>query len=153
MEMLLSLGSWNWFILGVVLLILEMLVPGTFLLWLGIAAIAVGIISRFIVWSWQFQLVAFAVFSVALIPAWRYFARRVDEPSDHATLNRRTAGYVGRVFTLEKPIMDGNGTVRIDDTVWRVTGPDCPAGSRVRVTRADGADLRVEAAQGPTGSA
>jgi membrane protein implicated in regulation of membrane protease activity len=153
MEMLLSLGSWNWFILGVVLLILEMLVPGTFLLWLGIAAVAVGIISRFIDWSWQSQLIAFAALSIALIPAWRYFARRVDGPSDHATLNRRTAGYVGRVFTLETPIVDGNGTVRIGDTVWRVAGPDCPAGSRVRVTQADGADLRVEPADNPARNA
>jgi membrane protein implicated in regulation of membrane protease activity len=149
MEMLYSLGSWNWFIPGAVLLILEMMVPGTFLLWLGIAAIAVGLVSRVIVWSWQSQLIAFAVFSVALIPVWRYFARRVDEPSDHANLNRRTDSFVGRVFTLEKPIVDGNGIVRIGDTVWRVSGPDCPAGSRVRVTQADGADLRVEAADGP----
>jgi membrane protein implicated in regulation of membrane protease activity len=148
MEILYSLGSWNWFILGAVLLILEMMVPGTFLLWLGIAAIAVGLISRVIVWSWQLQLVAFAVLCVALIPVWRYFARRVDESSDHSTLNRRTTGYVGRVFTLEKPIVDGSGVVRIDDTVWRVTGPDCPAGSRVRVTQANGADLRVELAGG-----
>jgi membrane protein implicated in regulation of membrane protease activity len=49
------------------------------------------------------------------------------------------------VFTLERPIVDGIGTVRIDDTVWRVTGPDCPAGSRVRVAHADGANLSVEA--------
>ena len=149
MEALLSLGSWNWFILGVVLLALEMMVPGTFLLWLGIAAIVVGLISRVIDWSWQLQLIAFAALSVALIPAWRRFARRVDEPSDHATLNRRTEAFVGRVFTLEKPIMDGSGVVRIGDTVWRVTGPDCPAGSRVRVTRVDGADLQVEVAEGP----
>ena len=61
-------------------------------------------------------------------------------------LNRRADALVGRVFTLEKPIVDGVGTVRIDDTVWRVSGPDCPAGSRVKVVRADGASLAVEAA-------
>jgi membrane protein implicated in regulation of membrane protease activity len=52
---------------------------------------------------------------------------------------------VGRVFTLEKPIVDGFGTVRIDDTIWRVAGPDVPAGSRVRVVQADGANLTVAA--------
>ena len=144
MEMLASLGSWNWFILGAVLLVIEVMVPGTFILWLGLAAIAVGILSRFIDWSWQYQCVAFAVLSIALVPAWRYFARRGDRATDHPTLNRRTQAFVGRVFTLEQPIADGRGVVRIDDTVWRVTGPDCPAGSRVRVTRADGADLTVE---------
>jgi inner membrane protein len=49
------------------------------------------------------------------------------------------------VFTLEKPIVDGFGTVRIDDTIWRVAGPDVPAGSRVRVVQADGANLTVAA--------
>ena len=61
-------------------------------------------------------------------------------------LNRRSDALVGRVFTLDKPIMDGSGTVRVDDTIWRVSGPDCPAGSRVKVVRADGASLTVEAA-------
>ncbi len=59
-------------------------------------------------------------------------------------LNRRTEGLVGRVFTLEKPIIDGVGTVRMDDTIWRVAGPDAPSGSRVKVIRADGASLTVE---------
>ena len=56
------------------------------------------------------------------------FARRVEAPADQPFLNRRAEGYVGRAFTLEKPIVDGIGTIRIDDTVWRVSGPDCPAG-------------------------
>jgi membrane protein implicated in regulation of membrane protease activity len=61
-------------------------------------------------------------------------------------LNRRSDALVGRVFTLEKPILDGSGTVKEGDTVWRVNGPDSPAGSRVRVVRADGVSLTVEAA-------
>ena len=61
-------------------------------------------------------------------------------------LNKRADALVGRVFTLEKPIIDGSGTVRIDDTIWRVAGPDTPAGSRVRIVQADGASLTVAAA-------
>ena len=64
----------------------------------------------------------------------------------HPFLNRRADALVGRVFTLEKPIIDGSGTVKIDDTVWRVAGPDAPAGSRVRIVQADGASLTVAAA-------
>ena len=70
---------------------------------------------------------------------------RTSRQTRHPFLNRRTEGYVGRVFTLEKPIVDGIGTVRIDDTVWRVSGPDCPAGSRVKIASANGSDLLVEA--------
>jgi membrane protein implicated in regulation of membrane protease activity len=141
-----SLGSWNWFILAALLLLLEVLMPGVFMLWLGLSAILVGIISTAITWSWQTQVIAFAIFAILALPAWRYFARRVEKPNDSPFLNRRAEGYVGRVFTLYKPIVDGVGTIRIDDTVWRVNGPDCPAGSRVKIARADGANLSVEGA-------
>src|SRR5262245_13311354 len=123
MSWFVSLGHWNWFIAAAVLLLLEIIAPGSFMLWLGFAAILVGAISLAVDWSWQAQLIAFAVFSVAAIPAWRRFARRVERPVDQPFLNRRAAGYVGRVFTLDKPIVDGVGTIRIDDTVWRVSGP------------------------------
>jgi membrane protein implicated in regulation of membrane protease activity len=141
-----SLGAWNWFILGVVLFLLEIVAPGSFMMWLGLAAILVGIISVAVDWPWQAQLIAFAVFSVASIPAWRRLARKVEKPADRPFLNRRAEGLVGRVFTLDKPIVSGTGTIRIDDTVWRVSGPDTPAGSRVKVASADGASLVVEPA-------
>ena len=140
-----SLGAWNWFILAALLFLLEILAPGSFMLWLGLSAILVGVISLAFDWSWQAQLIAFAVFAVASIPAWRRFARNVEQPAEQPFLNRRAEGYVGRIVTLDKPILDGVGTIRIDDTIWRVTGPDCPAGSRVKVARVDGADLLVEA--------
>ena len=140
-----SLGSWNWFILAALLLLIEILAPGMFMLWLGLSAILVGIISSAVVWSWQAQLIAFAVFAIAAVPAWRHFARKVEKPAESPFLNRRAEGYVGREFTLDKPIVGGVGTIRIDDTVWRVTGPDAPAGSRVRIARAEGAALMVEA--------
>ena len=79
MSWLLSLGAWNWFILAAVLLLLEVLAPGTFMLWLGLSAILVGAISLAVIWSWQAQVIAFAVFAVASIPAWRYFARKVEK--------------------------------------------------------------------------
>ena len=60
-----SLGSWNWFILAALLLLVEVLAPGMFMLWLGLSAILVGIISSAVVWSWQAQLIAFAVFENA----------------------------------------------------------------------------------------
>jgi hypothetical protein len=145
MSWILSLGSWNRFILAALFLLLEVLAPGTFMLWLGLSAILVGALSLAVLWSWQTQVIAFAVFAVAAIPIWRYFARKVEKPVDRPFLNRRIEGYVGREFTLDKPIVGGVGTIHIDDTVWRIKGPDCPAGSRVRVSRAEGADLLVEA--------
>jgi inner membrane protein len=148
MSTITSLGIWNWFIVGGILLAIEVLAPGTFMLWLGLSALLVGIISLFIDWPWQMQFVAFAVFAIASIPIWHRVGRRIAAPVDQPFLNRRSEGFVGQVFTLDKPIVNGSGTVRVGDTVWRVTGPDTPAGSRVKVTRADGATLYVESAAG-----
>jgi membrane protein implicated in regulation of membrane protease activity len=141
-----SLGIWNWFILGALLLVAEALAPGTFMLWLGLAALAVGALALVVPLPWQVQLVAFAVMSIASLLLCRKYRRTSDEASDQPFLNRRVEALVGRVFTLEKPIVQGVGSVRVDDTVWRVTGPDCPAGTAVRVAKADGAHLIVERA-------
>jgi membrane protein implicated in regulation of membrane protease activity len=146
MDLLATLGTWNWLIVGVALMAVETFAPGVFMLWLGLAALIVGLLTFGIAWSWQTQIIVFAVLSIAMVPLWRHFARRNARPTDKPFLNRRTEGLIGRVFTLEKPIIDGVGTVRIDDTIWRVAGPDAPSGSRVKVTQADGASLTVELA-------
>ena len=143
-DYLITLGAWNWLILGAVFLTLELAAPGAFMLWLGLAALAVGLISFAVDWSWQAQLFAFAVLSLALLPVWRRYAPKVERPSEAPLLNRRAESYIGRTFTLENPIVDGIGRVRIDDTIWRVSGPDSPAGSQVRIVRAQGPNLFVE---------
>jgi membrane protein implicated in regulation of membrane protease activity len=145
MEFLTSLTMWHWLILAAVFFVLELVAPGAFMLWLGLSAMLVGIISYFAAWPWQYQLVAFAVFALASIPLWRHFARRMEKPGDQPFLNRRADAFIGREFTLEKPIVSGSGTVKIDDTIWRLAGPDVPGGSRVKVVRADAATLVVEA--------
>ena len=141
-----SLGPWSWIIGGAILFALELAAPGAFMMWLGLAAALVGLLSFLIDWPWQAQGVAFAAFALASVPLWRRFARRTEPDEAQPFLNRRSEALVGRVFTLEKPIVDGVGTMRINDTIWRISGPDSPAGSRVRVAIANGADLRVEPA-------
>jgi membrane protein implicated in regulation of membrane protease activity len=141
-----TLGVWDWLIAGGVLLVMEVLAPGVFMLWLGLAALLVGGVSLVVDWPWQVQFIAFAVFAIAAIPIWRQLAKQVGMRTDEPFLNRRAEAFVGRVFTLGKPIVDGSGTIGIDDTVWRITGPDTPAGSKVKVTRVDGPALHVEPA-------
>jgi hypothetical protein len=146
-EMFSTLGTWNWLIFGFILMALELLAPGVFLFWLGLAALLVGLLSFAINPSWQTQLLMFAVFAVAAVPLWRRVALSNNAANQsNPFLNKRADALVGRVFTLEKPIIDGTGTVRIDDTIWRVAGPDAPAGSRVKIVHADGASLTVAAA-------
>ena len=142
-DILVKLGAWNWLIVGLVLVALEVVAPGVFLLWLGLAALLVGLISLVVDWVWQVQVIAFAAFSVAAVPLWRRVAQQDVPNPESEFLNRRSDALVGRVFTLEKPIVDGSGTVRVGDTFWRVAGPDAPAGARVKVVHADGASLTV----------
>ena len=146
-EMFVTLGTWNWLIFGVVLMALELIAPGVFLFWLGLAALLTGLMSFAFTPSWQVQILMFAIFAAAAVPLWRRVARSNTAVSaTNPFLNKRADALVGRVFTLEKPIVDGAGTVRIDDTVWRVAGPDAPAGSRVKIVQADGASLTVAVA-------
>ena len=146
-EMFTTLGTWNGLIFGFILMALELIAPGVFLFWLGLAALLVGLLSFAFHPSWQMQLLMFAVFAALAVPLWRHLARGNSAASKtNPFLNKRADALVGRVFTLEKPIIDGAGTVRIDDTIWRVAGPDTPAGNRVRIVRADGANLTVAAA-------
>jgi membrane protein implicated in regulation of membrane protease activity len=142
-----TLGTWNWLIFGIILMALELIAPGVFLFWLGLAASLTGLVSFAFTPSWQVQILMFAIFAAAAVPVWRRVARHGAAGNANSPfLNKRADALVGRVFTLEKPIVDGAGTVRIDDTVWRVAGPDAPAGSRVRIVQADGASLTVAAA-------
>jgi inner membrane protein len=142
-EMFSTLGTWNWLIFGFIVMALELMAPGVFLFWFGLAALLVGLVSFAVHLSWQVQLLLFAVFALAAVPIWRRLASSSGRADSNPFLNRRASALVGRVFTLEKPIVDGTGTVRIDDTIWRVAGPDAPAGSKVKVVQADGANLTV----------
>src|SRR5215475_2796516 len=113
-EMFSTPGTWNWLILAAVLMALELIVPGVFLFWLGLAALLVGLVSFVVYPSWQAQLLMFAAFAAVAVPAWRQLARGTRQADAANTfLNRRAEALVGRVFTLEKPIVDGAGTLRI----------------------------------------
>lgn len=147
MEWLDNVVFWHWWILAGVLLILELTSPVFFFLWLGFAAAAVGFILLIIPGlSLEIQLVLFGVLSVVAVVAWRRY-REVHPPkSDQPLLNQRGQQYTGRIFTLDAPIVNGEGKVEVDDSTWRVKGPDLPAGHRIRVTGVDGVIFVVESA-------
>lgn len=142
-------GGWLWLILGLLLFILEMLAPGSFLVWFGIAAVAVGLLTFAVDTGWQWQLIAFGLTSLVSLVIGRQFFGSASAEADRPFLNRRAQQLTGRTFILEQAIVSGRGRVRIGDTVWTVQGPDLPAGAQVLVTGADGTRLIVEAAAAP----
>jgi hypothetical protein len=145
-----ELGPWNWMVLGLLLLVLELLSPGIFLIWIGIAALLTGAVTLTLwsaaFWTWHVQVVVFLALAVAAVLIGRRITVSRVEQSDQPLLNRRADQLVGRLATLKEPITNGYGRVQIGDTLWRVAGPDLPVGSKVRVTRANDNELVVEPA-------
>ena len=144
-ELLNALNYWHWLILAVVLVVLEMFAAGVIFLWLGIAAASMGALTFVITGiSWETQLFIFSILSRVSVVAGKTFLRRHPVTTDQPVLNRRGMQYIGRVFTLDEPIVNGQGKIRVDDTSWKIEGDDCEAGSRIRVTAVDGVVMVVE---------
>ncbi len=145
--MLDSLVYWHWIVLGFLLLILEMLAPGAILMWFGAGALLVGgLLYLFPEISWDWQIVIFAVVSFVSIFAWKKLRNKSpDDNTEAGTLNQRGKALVGRRIPLVESITNGVGRVQIEDTFWRVEGPDLAVDTLVAVTDSDGATLKVEA--------
>jgi len=138
---------WHWWVLGVVLIILEAFSPGVYFIWMGVAAGVVGLVALLVPsLGWEFQLLIFALVSVASVFLVRLFLQRRPIATDQPKLNRRGEQYIGRTFTLDTPIVNGLGKIRVDDSTWKIEGEDCSAGSKVVVIGVDGVVLRVEPA-------
>ena len=141
-----SIDYWHWLILAGMLLIIEVLAPSFFFLWMAIAAAITGLVLLAIPnLDWEYQLLIFSGLSVVSITAFRRYQRSRKSLTDQPTLNRRGEQYIGRTFTLTEPIINNNGVIRVDDSTWRINGDDLPAGSTVKVVGADGVILQVEA--------
>ena len=136
---------WHWLALAVFLLTIELLEPGMFFLWMAQASLITGgLLFLFPTMDWEIQLLLFSVFSLVGIAVVRQFFKNNLTKSDQPMLNKRTAQYIGRVFTLEQAIVNGQGKIRIDDSIWKVKGTDCPVGTRVKVIGAESIVLLVE---------
>ncbi|MFQ6018211.1 MAG: NfeD family protein [Kiloniellaceae bacterium] len=136
---------WHWWVLAALLMAVEVFAPTTLFLWTGISAAAVGLVVLADAGvGWEFQVLLFAVLSVVSVVAWRHYARLRPVRSEDPWLNRRAEQYIGRQFTLEEPIVNGRGKVRVDDTTWKIEGEDLAAGNRVKVVGVDGVILKVE---------
>lgn len=140
-----QIDFWYWWIFAVALVIIEILAPSFFALWMAIAAFFTGLALLLMPeMAWQIQLLLFAVLSVFSIVLWRHYYLKNPIQSDQPSLNRRGEQYIGRVVTLTSPISDGVGKVRLDDSTWKVTGPDCAKGTKVRIIALNNVVFDVE---------
>ena len=137
--------EWLWLIGGVLLLILEVMAPGVFLVFIGAAAIAPGVFPLLFDLGAASQLALFALYAViAVMVGRRFYANRTADSVD-PLLNDRAARLVGRVVTVVETVDDHNGRVRVGDSEWTARGGPASPGERVRITGVDGNCLKVEA--------
>ncbi|MBA4305591.1 MAG: hypothetical protein C0429_02530 [Sphingopyxis sp.] len=135
---------WFWLSLGLILGAAEMVAPGFFLMWLGLAAIIVGVLDYFLPITVAYQVAMFAILSVLTVFAGKKFLANNPIETDDPKLNDRGARLTGEIVTVVEAIADGQGRVKVGDTVWAAHGTDAALGARVRVKGADGAVLLVE---------
>ena len=135
-----------WACLSLALISAEVMAPGVFLLWLGIAAAVVfGVVLLVPGIPVLWQALGFIVLSFASIAVYRKHFRQDAERNDQPLLNRRAEHFIGKNFILESAIVNGSGRLKIGDAFWTVSGEDLPVGTRVRVIQSDGMVLTVVA--------
>ena len=137
--------GWLWLIGGVLLLILEVIAPGFFLVFLGAAAMATGLFTLLFSLGTAPQLALFALYAViAVLVGRRFYANRTADSTD-PLLNDRAGRLVGKSVTVVATVDEHSGRVRVGDSEWSARGGPAQVGERVRITGIDGNCLKVEA--------
>ncbi|MBF0098217.1 MAG: NfeD family protein [Magnetococcales bacterium] len=148
-----TLNHWHWGVFAAALTLLELVLPLSLFLWMGIAAAVVS--GALFVWpslGWQGEIMLFLfVFAASTgLSRLRFVrpslpVRPLPRPAQAVTPSHRASQYVGRLFTLAQPIRDGLGSLHIGNTLWTIRGLDLSAGTQVKVTGFEGEVLAVEA--------
>jgi membrane protein implicated in regulation of membrane protease activity len=135
---------WLWLIAAAMLGIAELIVPGVFLIWIAAAAAGTGLLTLLFGVGIAFQFALFALLSIASVYAGRRWYNMHPVETSDPLLNNRGARLIGRTVTVVTAIEHGEGRVKVGDSVWNCRGPNCEAGTRVRITGAQGTCLDVE---------
>ncbi|REH38884.1 hypothetical protein DFR26_1051 [Paraperlucidibaca baekdonensis] len=133
-----------WWVVALVLALSELLSGSLFLLMLAIAGGLTALATHAGLTDWRYQAGLFSLLSVLLCYGWakRRAAQAVPAPTG---LNTGSKRWLGRELVLSEAIVNGRGRAAMDDSHWSVTGPELPAGTRVRVAAVQGNTLVVEA--------
>jgi len=138
-----NLDWWHWMVLAVLLAAAETLVPGAVIIWFAASAVVISLLLVVVDIPWQLQLIGFALLGLAALLAYRAYRKKNPGTFEQPNLNQRGQQYVGSELVLIEAIEQGAGKVKLGDGVWKVSGPELPAGARVRVTGVNGTILTV----------
>jgi membrane protein implicated in regulation of membrane protease activity len=137
-------SGWLWTIGGVLLLIAEIIAPGVFLVWIGIAAIVTGIFALLFGIGVAGQLGLFAVYAVLAVMAGRRFYAVKGIEHSGPSLNNPSARLIGKRVIVVTAVDEDSGRVRVGDSEWSARGGPAEPGDKVRITGVEGNCLIVE---------
>lgn len=132
-----------WAAAGLLLMVAEVLLPGIFLVWIGLSALIVGALAWAFALGGMAQVLAFVLVLAAIMGViWKSGLHRRRQDS----LNAPAIGTVGRlVHALD--FSGGEGRVRLGDSDWlaRVEpgAPDPAPGTQMMVVGVEGIRLVV----------
>ncbi|MCQ2914836.1 MAG: NfeD family protein [Alphaproteobacteria bacterium] len=135
---------WEWMSIGVFFMILEVITPGVFFIWIGVGAVLTGLLSLiFGIESFYVLGLVFAVLSGISVWLGRKIMKK--KQADDNSLNNRGGRFLGQVYNVAVDIVNGRGKINIDDSQWLVIcETDVEAGKKVKVVSIDGTTLKVE---------
>jgi membrane protein implicated in regulation of membrane protease activity len=142
-EFLQNLQWWHWMVLAVLLAAAETLVPGAVVIWFAASASVIGLVMVVVDIPWQYQLIGFGLLGMGALLLYRAYRNKNPGTFEQPNLNQRGLQYVGSELVLSEPIEQGSGKAKLGDGYWKVSGPELPAGARVRVTGVNGTILTV----------
>lgn len=140
---------WSWLIFGVILMAIELFMPGVFVVWIGLAAVISGIIfSIFTDLTLSYQLLTFAILSfICVVLGWYVYGQVLTKSGrkDYKTLNNGAESFIGNEYSLLEDVVNGRSKAKVGDTVWLVQAPDgLKQGAKVIVESVDGVVLKVK---------
>jgi len=143
-----SLGfspSWWWLLIAAFLCLGELIIPGVFLIWVAIAAGFTAAITYFVPMSTPVQIILFAILCVVSTLSGKRWYAQTPSPSQDPLLNDKAARLLGKTVTVAEALKNGEGRVKVGDSVWSAAGPDLAVGKAAKVVAVEGNVLRVEA--------
>ena len=149
MEWFTTWTVWHWLILGFALLIAEIVIPGIFLLWWGLAALAMaGVMVLAPSLSLTTLGIIYAILATMLSLVWWKYQHGKDITDEQkSSLNQRDHAMLGAKGVVQDISANGIGRGHFGDTTWRIQQQDhltLQIGDAIEVISVQGITLTVK---------
>lgn len=135
-----NMTAWQWMCAGIGFLSFELMFPGIFMLWFGISGLVTAALVYIFGFSGALAIALFLGIGIAI----SFYSYKYQKKQAKFLVNNVKNMMIGKILTLQDPLKNGHGRAKIGDSHWTLTGPDLPAGSKVKVVEVSGNSLVIE---------